>query len=99
MGPGARWTGEDSLGVGFAVAVGDRRSTLALQGGRLVARRGRNAGCRWGSRSVLLTTLVGQSFEVGRQALCSEQGRCRRLMEDRPEVLGFVAGAVRRVAP
>lgn len=66
---------------------------------RLVVRRGRTGGCRWASRSVLLTALVARSFVVGPQVPCSDWDHCRRSTGVQPVVLSFVAGAVHQVGP
>lgn len=84
--------------VAAAVAVG--MSTLVLlREVRRAVRRGRIAGCRWESRSGLLTALAVRSFEAVRLAPCSKMHRCRRWMEGRLAVLGFVECAVHQAGP
>ena len=93
--------GEDNPEVVSVAVEGSRevvKGILVPLEGRRAVRRGRMHGCRRASRSGLLTALGVRSSVVGQQVLCSGLDHCRHLMAD-PEVLGFVAGAVRQVGP
>lgn len=89
----------DSPAAASAAVMGTKGSLALLREERQLVRRGGTAGCRWASRSVLLTILAVRSSGAGRQVLCSNWDRCRRLMEGRPVVPRIVVGAARRVGP